>query len=75
MDALHHMSVEADNGDEMLLVCPIAECGRRVVVQRAGGLVVLDQGDFFAQHAGGSLRLTLSAATGTDDDADWLNAG
>jgi len=58
--AMHRMSVEADNGDEILLVCPDPACGRRVVVKRAGGLVVLEQGDFYATHSGGSLGLSIT---------------
>jgi hypothetical protein len=56
----HRMSVQADNGDEILLVCPEPACGRRVVVKRSGGLVVLEQGDFFATHSGGSLGLSIT---------------
>ena len=58
----HRMDVEADNGDEVLLVCPLPECGRRVVIKRSGGLVVLDRGDFFATHSGGTAGLTVSAS-------------
>ena len=60
----HRMTVEADNGDEVLLVCPRPACGRRVVVRRSGGFVVLDRGDFFATHAGGSAGLAVSAGLG-----------
>lgn len=44
----HRLRIEADNGDEVLLACPRPECGRRIVVKRAGGMVVLARGDFFA---------------------------
>jgi hypothetical protein len=54
MDRVHRMDIEADNGDEILLSCPLGTCGRRVVVKRSGGFLVLDQGDFFATHAGGT---------------------
>ncbi|MHC1561752.1 hypothetical protein ACR9E3_22550 [Actinomycetospora sp. C-140] len=56
------MTVEADNGDELLLVCPVSACGRRVVLRRGGGFVVIDRGDFFAMHSGGSLGLSMSAS-------------
>ena len=60
MYPMHRMSVQADNGDEILLVCPEHACGRRVVVKRSGGLVVLEQGDFYATHSGGSLGLSIT---------------
>jgi hypothetical protein len=53
------MSVHADNGDEILLACPEDGCGRRLVVKRSGGMVVLDRGDFFAIHSGGTEDLRL----------------
>jgi len=31
------------------------------VLKRSGGLVVLDQGDFFALHSGGTEGLAISA--------------
>ncbi|WP_328997731.1 hypothetical protein OHA18_25090 [Kribbella sp. NBC_00709] len=49
----HKMVIEADNGAEVLFVCPHDSCGRRLVLKRSGGLVVLDRGDFFALHFGG----------------------
>ena len=33
----------------------------RLVLKRSGGLVVLDQGDFFALHSGGTGGLGISA--------------
>ncbi|RZT27642.1 hypothetical protein EV649_1413 [Kribbella sp. VKM Ac-2569] len=53
MNAQHRMVIEADNGAEVLFVCPHEGCGRRLVLKRSGGLVVLDRGDFFALHSGG----------------------
>jgi hypothetical protein len=53
MNAQHRMVIEADNGAEVLFVCPHEGCGRRLVFKRSGGLVVLDRGDFFALHSGG----------------------
>lgn len=63
MDRTHRMTLEADNGAEALFTCPEAGCGRRLVVQRRGGLVVLDQGDFFALHTGGTDGLGISPPT------------
>jgi hypothetical protein len=57
----HHMNVDADNGDEILFTCPETGCGRRLIVKRSGGLVVLDRGDFFAIHSGGTEDLDMHA--------------
>ena len=54
----HLMTIEADNGDEVLGVCP--DCERRVVLKRSGGLVVLDRGDFYAAHHMSRGPVTLS---------------
>ena len=59
MDPVHRMTIHADNGDEILLACPETGCGRRLVVKRSGGMVVLDRGDFFAIHSGGTEDLRL----------------
>ncbi|MGQ0573739.1 MAG: hypothetical protein ACT4RN_05975 [Pseudonocardia sp.] len=61
MDAVHRLTIEADNGDEVLFGCPEPGCGRRLVVRRTGGLVVLHRGDFHARHAGGSDGLDVGA--------------
>lgn len=53
MNPRHRMVLEADNGAEVLFVCPHDGCGRRIVLKRSGGLVVIDRGDFFAFHSGG----------------------
>jgi hypothetical protein len=55
------MGIEADNGDEILFACPIESCGRRLVLKRSGGLVVLNRGDFFALHSGGTEMVGVSA--------------
>jgi hypothetical protein len=55
-------TVEADNGEEILFVCPVAGCGRRLIVKRSGDLIVLVQGDFFAFHVGGTAGLAISAS-------------
>jgi hypothetical protein len=64
MSASHRMILEADNGDDVLFVCPDPGCGRRLVIKRSGGLVVLDPGDFFATHSGGTPGLDISAGIG-----------
>lgn len=59
----HHMNVESSTGDEVLLGCPEEGCGRRVVVQRGGRIVVLARGDFFALHSGGSGNVEILPPT------------
>jgi hypothetical protein len=44
-----------------LFVCPEPACGRRLVLKRPSGLVVLDQGDFYARHSGGTNGMEISA--------------
>jgi hypothetical protein len=56
----HQVRIEADDGVDVLFVCEDEGCGRRVIVRRSGDLLVLDQGDFFALHAGGSDGLELA---------------
>lgn len=64
MTTTHHLDIEADNGDDVVMVCPEDGCRRRVVVRRSGGLVVLDRGDFFALHVGGTPGLSISTDAG-----------
>lgn len=52
---IHQMHVDAENEREQLFVCHENGCGRRMVMKRPGEMVVLDQGDFFARHTGGSI--------------------
>jgi hypothetical protein len=54
----HQLLVEAQSDDDVLFVCERAECGRRLVVGRTG-LTVLERGDFFAHHSGGSVDLEV----------------
>jgi hypothetical protein len=61
MNQVHHLTIEADDGADVLLTCSVESCGRRVVVRRAGGLIVLQQGDFFALHRGGSDAIEIAA--------------
>jgi hypothetical protein len=61
MNPQHRMILDSDNGEELLFACPHEGCGRRLVLKRSGGLVVLDQGDFFALHSGGTEGLAISA--------------
>lgn len=60
MNPTHPMTIEADDSVDVLLVCPVEGCGRRVVVSRLGRLTVLERGDFFAFHVGGTAGLQLS---------------
>ncbi len=60
MNAHHRMVLEADNGAELLFVCPHEGCGRRLVLKRSGGLTVLERGDFFALHSGGTPGFEIS---------------
>jgi hypothetical protein len=60
--ATHQLTTEADTGDDVLFVCREEGCGRRLVVKRSGGLVVIDRGDFFALHTGGTLGMEVSGA-------------
>ncbi len=62
MNPLHRMTVEADNGEDVLFVCPVDNCGRRLVLKRSGGLVVLDRGDFYAYHVGGTGGLEIETS-------------
>ncbi len=66
MNPVHHVRIEADDGEDVLFVCPVEGCGRRVVVRRSGGLVVLDKGDFYALHVGGTSGLEISPAVPTN---------
>jgi hypothetical protein len=61
MNPQHRMFLESDNGEELLFACPHEGCGRRLVLRRSGGLVVLDRGDFFALHSGSTEGLAISA--------------
>ncbi|HEX6578814.1 MAG TPA: hypothetical protein VF082_10630 [Jiangellaceae bacterium] len=61
---MHRLTMEADNGHEVLFACSVESCGRRLVVKRSGDLVVLDRGDFFAHHAGGTPGLELLLTPG-----------
>lgn len=67
MSTHHRMTLETDNGEELLFVCHHDGCGRRLVLQRSGGIVVLDRGDFFALHSGGTEGLRVSAGLPPDE--------
>ena len=64
MNPQHGMTIEVDNGAELLFACGHEGCGRRLVLRRSGGLTILDQGDFFALHRGGTPGLEFSARIG-----------
>lgn len=60
--SLHQYEVADDDGRTVVFVCPVAGCGRRVVLDRRHDrFTVIDRGDFFAQHAGavGPIRIGL----------------
>lgn len=61
MNPQHRMTLDSYSGEELLFVCQHEGCGRRLVLMRSGGLVVLDRGDFFALHSGGTEGLEISA--------------
>jgi ABC-type iron transport system FetAB ATPase subunit len=69
MNELHHVTVEADDGMDILFVCPVEGCGRRVVLRRSGDLIVLDKGDFYALHVGGTSGLEISPTVPRDHQA------
>lgn len=58
----HRMDIEGDDGQDVVLHCPEPGCGRRVVLRRSGGMLVLNRGDFFALHSAGTAGLRISAA-------------
>jgi hypothetical protein len=60
MNPVHLLMIEADDGADVLFVCAVESCGRRLVVKRSGDLTVLDRGDFFALHAGGTAGVELA---------------
>jgi hypothetical protein len=62
MHPTHPLRIEADDGVEVLFVCPVEGCGRRLVVSRRGRLTVLAQGDFYALHVGGTPGLQVSTS-------------
>lgn len=59
---MHRMLIEAQNDAEVMFVCPEDGCGRRLVLKRSGGLTVIDQGDFFALHSGGTEGMELQTS-------------
>jgi hypothetical protein len=64
METSHQLTIGADNGNEVLFVCTTESCAKRLIVKRKGGLVVLDQGDFTANHTGGNAGLAISLGVG-----------
>jgi hypothetical protein len=69
MDPVHHLTIEADDGLDVLFVCPVEGCGRRVVVRRSGELIVVDRGDFYALHIGGTGGFEISSVVPQDRQA------
>jgi hypothetical protein len=66
MKQLHYLTIEADDGMDVLFACPVEGCGRRLVVRRSGELIVLDKGDFSALHVGGTHGLEISSVVPHD---------
>jgi hypothetical protein len=64
MNPVHLLTIEADNGADVLFRCPVESCGRRLVVKRSGDLTVLDRGDFFAFHVGGTGGVEIATGLG-----------
>lgn len=64
MQRTHRFDIDSDNGNEVVMICPEESCRRRVVVSRSGGLTVIDRGDFFALHTGGTEGLRIRASAG-----------
>jgi hypothetical protein len=60
----HYMHVEADDGHDIVFACPEADCGRRFLLRRAGGYMVLDRGDVNVRHVGGTGIGSLSVDAG-----------
>jgi hypothetical protein len=69
MNPTHQLTIEADDGLDVLFVCPVESCGRRVVARRSGELIVLDKGDFYALHVGGTNGLKISSVEPQDRQA------
>jgi hypothetical protein len=69
MNPVHELTVEADDGMDVLFVCPVEGCGRRVVVRRSGDLIVLDKGNFYALHVGGTSGPEISPVVPGDRQA------
>jgi hypothetical protein len=69
MNPVHHLTIEAEDGADVLFVCPVEGCGRRVMVRRSGGLIVLDKGDFSAFHVGGTNGLEIAPVVPGDGRA------
>jgi hypothetical protein len=60
----HHMQVEVDDGHDIIFACPEADCGRRFLLRRSGGYMVLDRGDVNVRHVGGTGPVSLSVDVG-----------
>jgi hypothetical protein len=57
------MVTEATNDQETLYGCPVDGCGRRLVINWVRPeLTVLDKGDFWARHVGGTGGLQMHVA-------------
>jgi hypothetical protein len=66
MHPLHTMDAAGQDRRGVLFVCPEEGCGRRLRISRTGVLTVLEQGDFYALHAGGTGSLVVDSQLSQD---------
>jgi len=51
--AIHQYDIDTDDGTDIVFRCPEPGCGRRIVLTRGRSrAIVIDRGDFFAEHTG-----------------------
>ena len=62
-DQRHVMEIASKYAGEYLFVCPVEDCGRKMVIKTASGgdVVVLERGDPAALHRGSLGGTTMSA--------------
>lgn len=59
----HLYEVDDDDGRRVVFVCSVIGCGRKVILVRgARRYVVIDAGDFFAEHRGSVGPITVTLA-------------
>lgn len=61
MDLTHWMNVDDGGNGQLVLSCPEAGCGRRVLISRSNEITVLDTGDFFSRHIAATGPVVLDA--------------
>ena len=63
----HVMVCEAETPQDVVFLCTVHDCRRRVVVGKAvPRLTVIDRGDATARHVGGLADLVMSASASQD---------